>query len=90
MATVTSKGQITLPKAVRDELGLQPGSQVDFEIEEPGRVVMRKRIPPETFKRWRGYLRGRALADSVDEIMEMMRGERLPPEGEPGEDDDRQ
>jgi AbrB family looped-hinge helix DNA binding protein len=32
MATVTSKGQVTLPRAVRDALGLQFGSEVDFEI----------------------------------------------------------
>lgn len=29
-ATMTSKGQITVPKEVRDELGLEPGTKVDF------------------------------------------------------------
>lgn len=29
-ATMTSKGQITVPKEVREELGLQPGTKVDF------------------------------------------------------------
>ena len=32
-ATVTSKGQVTLPKAVRDHLGLAPGDRVVFRIE---------------------------------------------------------
>lgn len=82
MATVTSKGQITLPKEVREALGLSRGSEVEFEL-EPGRAVLRKRVSPEVYERWRGYLRGKLPADSVDEFMEMLRGERLPPEGEP-------
>ncbi|HLH25691.1 MAG TPA: AbrB/MazE/SpoVT family DNA-binding domain-containing protein [Chloroflexota bacterium] len=82
MPTVTRKGQVTIPKKVRDAMGLVPGSHVEFVI-EPNRVVLRKGIPPEVFDRWRGYLRGKLLADSLDEVMEMLRGERLPPDGEP-------
>jgi len=41
-ATVTSKGQITLPKDVRDGLGLREGDKVDFEKID-GRYVMRPR-----------------------------------------------
>ncbi|MEP6471707.1 MAG: AbrB/MazE/SpoVT family DNA-binding domain-containing protein [Acidobacteriota bacterium] len=40
-ATLTSKGQITIPKAVRDLLGLQTGDQVDFLLEDGSRVVLR-------------------------------------------------
>lgn len=40
-ATVTSKGQITLPKAVRDLLQVDTGSQVDFVVTERGDVVVR-------------------------------------------------
>jgi antitoxin PrlF len=36
---VTSKGQVTIPKRVREALGITPGSQVDFVLEE-GRVVL--------------------------------------------------
>jgi AbrB family looped-hinge helix DNA binding protein len=81
MATVTSKGQITLPKEVRDALGLRPGSKVQFEIQR-GRVVLRRQIPQEAFDRWEGYLRGKVPASSTEELMEMLRGERLPPEGD--------
>ncbi|MBI3978324.1 MAG: AbrB/MazE/SpoVT family DNA-binding domain-containing protein [Chloroflexi bacterium] len=82
MATVTSKGQITIPKEVRDALGLVPGSQVEFEIES-GRAVLRKTVSPQAFQRWQGYLRGQLPAGSVDELMEMLRGERLRDENDP-------
>jgi len=39
-ATLTSKGQITLPKAVRDALGLKAGDKVEFEYVD-GRFVIR-------------------------------------------------
>ncbi|MBY0463640.1 MAG: AbrB/MazE/SpoVT family DNA-binding domain-containing protein, partial [Burkholderiales bacterium] len=35
-ATVTSKGQVTIPLAVRQALGLQAGSQLDFLLEPGG------------------------------------------------------
>ena len=32
LATVTDKGQVTLPKAIRDLLNIRPGSRVDFQV----------------------------------------------------------
>ncbi len=81
MATVTSKGQVTLPKHVREALGIEPGSEVDFQLEE-GRAVMRKCVPTEALAEWEGKLRGKLAGNSVDETMEMMRGER--PDDEKG------
>jgi AbrB family looped-hinge helix DNA binding protein len=43
-ATVTSKGQITIPKEVRETVGLQAGHRVSFEVREDGVVEMH----PET------------------------------------------
>jgi AbrB family looped-hinge helix DNA binding protein len=40
-ATLTSKGQLTLPKRVRDALGLKPGDQVDFVLDASGEVRVR-------------------------------------------------
>jgi antitoxin PrlF len=73
--TVTSKGQVTIPKPVRDRLGIQPGAAVEFELAEDGRVVLVKAggvAAPSRFK----ALRGRAGAGlSTDEIMALTRGE---------------
>jgi antitoxin PrlF len=40
VATITSKGQITLPKDVRDRLGLKPGAKVDILVEKNGTARM--------------------------------------------------
>jgi len=40
-STITSKGQVTIPKRIRDVLRLKPGDQVDFVVEDDGRVVLR-------------------------------------------------
>jgi antitoxin PrlF len=73
--TVTSKGQVTIPKAVRDLLGIEPGSVVAFERAEDGRVVLvkvGKKNRPSRFGRLRGHA---GKGPSTDEIMAMMRGE---------------
>lgn len=40
-AKLTSKGQLVIPKDVREYLGLQPGDRLDFIIQEDGDVIMR-------------------------------------------------
>lgn len=74
--TVTSKGQVTIPKHVRDLLGIGPGSQIDFERAPDGRIVMvkvEKKARQTRFARLRGHA-GKGL--NTDEIMAMTRGER--------------
>jgi antitoxin PrlF len=74
-AKVTSKGQVTLPKAVRDLLGIGPGSVIDFERAPDGRIMLVKvdaTRQPNRFEKLRGRA-GKGL--STDEIMALMRGE---------------
>jgi AbrB family looped-hinge helix DNA binding protein len=40
-ATLTSKGQVTIPKAVREHLNLDTGARVDFVIEHDGTVLLK-------------------------------------------------
>ena len=75
-ATVTSKGQITIPKRVRDLLGIRPGSQIDFARGADGRIVLvkvDKKARPSRFAKLRGHA-GKGL--STDQILAMTRGER--------------
>ena len=53
-STVTVKGQATLPKAVRDHLGLKPGDRVKFFIHPDGRVML---LPTAPISRLRGILK---------------------------------
>lgn len=39
-SSVTSKGQTTIPKKIREHLKLQPGDRVEFIIEEGGKVIL--------------------------------------------------
>jgi antitoxin PrlF len=79
MATrVTTKGQVTIPKAVRDLLGLRPGNAVDFEVAEDGRVVLVKvggERPPSRFAALRGFA---GPGPTTDEIMALTRGDGPP------------
>jgi antitoxin PrlF len=72
MSRVTEKGQVTIPKTIREELGIQPGDEVTFEKTEEGYVV-RKEVDESRFEKWRGV----AETDtSVRERMEELRGRR--------------
>jgi AbrB family looped-hinge helix DNA binding protein len=78
--TLTSKGQVTVPKAVRDQLGLGPGSRLTWELAEDGRVFVAKAgartavrtAPRDRFARVRGSADGGL---TTDEIMALMRGD---------------
>lgn len=75
MATrITSKGQVTIPKKVREFIGVGPGSAVDFELDADGRVVLVKAAGPRRASPF-ARVRGRATVRmSTEEIMALTRG----------------
>jgi AbrB family looped-hinge helix DNA binding protein len=72
IAKVTSKGQITIPKEVREQLGLRPGDQIEF-VRENGHFRVQKVSGRAPFSRWRGYLKHMKGVD-VDAYVEELRG----------------
>ena len=56
VARVTSKGQITVPKAVRDHFGLRPGDEIKFVEDDHGLRVL-QHFKENPFEKWRGYLK---------------------------------
>ncbi len=73
-ATVAERGQITLPKAVRDALGLVKGTQLKVEL-DGGRIILRKNVD-DAISRARGKFKLDGFA-SVDEALLALRG-RVP------------
>jgi AbrB family looped-hinge helix DNA binding protein len=73
--TITVKGQVTIPKHIRDALGLTPGSRVEFAVED-GRVVLRKSgkragARPDRFDRAVGKAE---IKWRTEDLMELLRG----------------
>ncbi|MDO8531637.1 MAG: AbrB/MazE/SpoVT family DNA-binding domain-containing protein [Dehalococcoidia bacterium] len=73
MTRITTKGQVTIPKEVRERMGLRPGDKLEF-MEEDGVFRLRKRLPPAPLKKYRGYLKNLTEQDP-DELVKEMRGQ---------------
>jgi antitoxin PrlF len=77
MAKITGKGQVTLPKNVRDAVGLKPGDEVEVRATASGGVYIEK---PGTSRGYRERLNALAKRRPIrgittDEFMEASRGE---------------
>lgn len=78
---ITSKGQVTIPLAIREKAGLLPGTEVDFILDN-GNVRLIRTAQPRGETRGQRIvrrLRGSATANldlTTDEIMALMRGPR--------------
>jgi AbrB family looped-hinge helix DNA binding protein len=73
-ATVTAKGQITIPKAVREALGVKPGSRVEFRRNAEGNIEIVKHgaKPQSRFAKFLGHA---PTTMTTDEIMALTRGD---------------
>lgn len=76
---VTVKGQVTIPKRVRDHLGIKPGSGVEFEVGSNGEVLMRRAkrgSKPSRHRSRFAAVRGSATVKlRTEEILALTRGE---------------
>jgi antitoxin PrlF len=79
-ATIGERGQVVIPKRIRERFGLRAGEQVEFQ-EEQGRLVLTKAIPvDDPVARVYGILRSEDGWDT-DSMIEAMRGPAVfPPE----------
>jgi len=73
---VGERGQVTIPKEIRDRFGIGPDTDVEFTVEH-GEILLRKRAPRLRLRKWKGYC-SPALGDtgyaSVDEYIDEVRG----------------
>lgn len=72
VAKVTSKGQVTIPKKVRDRLGVHPGEDVGFE-EKEGVIVITKAMTKSPFDKWVGKL-AKLEGQKSDDLVRELRG----------------
>jgi AbrB family looped-hinge helix DNA binding protein len=71
---VTSKGQVTIPQRVRRRLGIAPGSEVEFELDDRGARLVR--VNDGAGRTAAAAMRGRATVRmSTEEIMALTRGD---------------
>jgi len=76
MPRVTTKGQVTIPKEIREALGIEPGDEITFEKADSGYKI-RKKAPTtadgeDPFEKYRGSA---SSDDSMPERMRRLRGE---------------
>ena len=72
-AKITSKGQITIPLAVRHRMGVGPGDTLEFQETDAG-VLVTKRKTTSPFTKYRGYLK-KKRGKNPDAILNALRGE---------------
>lgn len=75
--TLTIKGQVTIPKQIRDALDLQPGTRLEFAVNREGEVVLH-RTEGQTKRKPNRFEAARGKADvkwRTQDLMALLRGE---------------
>lgn len=73
--SVTTKGQVTIPKPIRDLLGIKPGSGVDFVLDRDGRVVLEVPDAPPRVTRFEALRGIFGPGMTTEEVMRLTRGD---------------
>jgi len=79
VATITSKGQVTIPADIRKQLHLEPGDKVDFQFEESGtaRLLPLSRKTNEVFGILANKTRGPVSSEEMDKkLRDKFRGSK--------------
>ena len=66
-SAITTKGQATIPKAIREHLGLKSGDRVKFFVHPNGSVVLLPKLPASVL---RGIVKPKRRPASIDEMNE--------------------
>jgi AbrB family looped-hinge helix DNA binding protein len=70
---MAAKGRVTIPKTIRDRLGLKAGDEIDFVIDRDD-VKIRKRVATSAFGRFHGHL-SHLTGKDPDQLVAELRGE---------------
>jgi AbrB family looped-hinge helix DNA binding protein len=73
---IGERGQVTIPKPIRDQFALDPETEVEFRVVQ-GTIVLRKTPKKLNLKKWKGHCRkafSKLGYSTVDEFIEDLRG----------------
>jgi AbrB family looped-hinge helix DNA binding protein len=65
-AAITAKGQATIPKAIRERLGVKPGDRIKFFVHPDGSVVL---LPKRPVSELRGIVKARQRSATIEDVL---------------------
>ena len=75
-AVVAERGQVTIPKQLRDKLGIKPGAVLKFEMKE-SKMIISKEHADNPVAQVLGILKGKTRYSSTDEYINEIRGKSI-------------